>query len=72
MFGYARSLSAALVVAALMSSTLVWLNAQQGGVAIDPDDIGGVVSGWRRGRKRGSGSCRDEGVAHGVRAFGGH
>ena len=45
MFGYARSLSAALVVAALMSRPLVWLNAQQGGVAIDPDDIGGVVTG---------------------------
>ena len=36
----------AFAVAGLLASSLAWLGAQQGGtrVAIDPDDIGGVVS----------------------------
>lgn len=47
MTGYVRSVTAAVAVAALLSGTMAWLNAQQpqGAVAIDPDDIGGVVTG---------------------------
>src|SRR5918996_1553760 len=44
---HARRVAAALSIAALMFGTLAWLNAQQpqSAVAIDPDDIGGVVTG---------------------------
>ncbi len=47
MTGYTRSVAAAFGFAALLSGTLAWVSAQQpqAAVAIDPDDIGGVVAG---------------------------
>src|SRR5512147_2228301 len=47
MAGHMRHRLAAVAVAALVCGTLTWLEAQQpqATVAIDPDDIGGVVTG---------------------------
>lgn len=44
---HVRRTAASLATAAFIAGSLIWVNAQQGAraVAIDPDDIGGIVAG---------------------------